>query len=127
MARDPVCGMNVDEQQAAATAKHNGTTCYFCSPGCKKALEKDPHKYRHDSADPAAVSVCGKNHTVEPTYTAIASLLDIALNQRATFRWVAAPGSELMAPATAANGIGLQCQGVGGSGVAVIATVLFAE
>ena len=80
-----------------------------------------------DSADPAATSVCGKNHSAEPTYSPAVPLLDIALNQRATFRWVAAPGSELMAPATAANGIGLQCQGIGGSGVAVIATVLFAE
>ena len=54
MARDPVCGMEVDEQQAAATAEHNGTTYYFCAPGCKKAFEKDPHKYVHDSDDPAA-------------------------------------------------------------------------
>jgi hypothetical protein len=32
-----------------------------------------------------------------------------------------------MAPATAANGMGLQCQGVGGSGAAVIASVVFVE
>ena len=79
-----------------------------------------------DSGDPAATAVCGKNHTVEPTYGTV-PLLDIALNQRATFRWVAAPGSEMKAPATAANGFGLQCQGVGGSGVAVISSVLFVE
>jgi hypothetical protein len=79
-----------------------------------------------DSGDPAATATCGKNHTVEPTYGTV-PLLDIALNQRATFRWVAAPGSEFVAPATAANGFGLQCQGIGGSGVAVISTVLFAE
>jgi hypothetical protein len=79
-----------------------------------------------DSGDPAATSVCGKNHSAEPTYGTV-SLLDIAVNQRATFRWVAAPGSEFVAPATAANGFGLQCQGVGGSGVATISSVLFAE
>jgi hypothetical protein len=35
------------------------------------------------------------------------TVLSIPLNQRATFRWVAAPGSELVAPATASNGFGL--------------------
>jgi YHS domain-containing protein len=45
MARDPVCGMDVDEQTAAATAEYQGTTYYFCAPGCKKAFEKEPEKY----------------------------------------------------------------------------------
>ena len=45
MAKDPVCGMEVDEKKAAATAEHMGNTYYFCSPGCKAAFEKDPHKY----------------------------------------------------------------------------------
>ena len=42
MAIDPVCGMTVDEQTAPATALHNGTTYYFCAPGCKRTFEKDP-------------------------------------------------------------------------------------
>jgi Cu+-exporting ATPase len=37
--------MDVDEQQAAATAEYQGKTYYFCSPGCKKAFEKEPQKY----------------------------------------------------------------------------------
>jgi YHS domain-containing protein len=45
MARDPVCGMEVDEQQAAATAEYEGTIYYFCAPGCKKAFEKEPERY----------------------------------------------------------------------------------
>jgi len=48
MAKDPVCGMDVDEQTAAATAEYQGTTYYFCAPGCKKAFEKEPHKYVQD-------------------------------------------------------------------------------
>src|SRR2546428_625990 len=39
---DPVCGMTVDEQTAPATAVHNGTTYYFCAPGCKRTFEKNP-------------------------------------------------------------------------------------
>lgn len=80
-----------------------------------------------DSGDPASTSVCGKNHSVEPTYSPAVPLYDIAVNQRASFRWVAVPGSEFLAPATAANGIGIQCQGVGGSGAATIVTMLFME
>ncbi len=39
---DPVCGMEVDPQKAAATLEHGGKTSYFCSPGCKTAFAKDP-------------------------------------------------------------------------------------
>jgi YHS domain-containing protein len=45
MAKDPVCGMNVDENKAAGTVVHNGKTFYFCSPTCKESFEKAPEKY----------------------------------------------------------------------------------
>jgi YHS domain-containing protein len=45
MAKDPVCGMDVDKQQAAATAEYEGRIYYFCAPACKKAFEKEPEKY----------------------------------------------------------------------------------
>lgn len=45
MAKDPVCGMNVDEKKAGGTAVYNGKTYYFCSPGCKATFEKAPAKY----------------------------------------------------------------------------------
>lgn len=61
-----------------------------------------------DPADAATEMDAGENHTIEPTYTAAALLLVVAVNQRATFRWVAAPGGELVFPATASNGLGLQ-------------------
>jgi len=50
MAIDPVCGMEVDEKQAAATAEYQGKTYYFCAPGCKKAFEKEPEKYVRSTA-----------------------------------------------------------------------------
>lgn len=78
-----------------------------------------------DPADAATETDAGENHTIEPTYTAAAILLNIALNQRATFRWVAAPGSELVTPATASNGIGVQSPT--SSAVAVTTQVLFEE
>ena len=45
MAKDPVCGMQVDEEKAAATAEYKGKSYYFCSKGCKAAFEKGPERY----------------------------------------------------------------------------------
>jgi hypothetical protein len=59
-----------------------------------------------DPADRAAQAAAGENHTVEPTYTASEELLEIPLNTRATYRWVAAPGGEIVTPATVGAGVG---------------------
>lgn len=45
MAKDPICGMEVDEKSAAATSEYRGKTYYFCAAGCKKAFDADPEKY----------------------------------------------------------------------------------
>jgi hypothetical protein len=79
-----------------------------------------------DPGDPAAVATAGKAHSAEPTYTSNAILLHVALNQRATFRWVAAPGGEIVLPA-AANGVGLLVSNIGGSAVNVGACAHFEE
>ena len=59
-----------------------------------------------DPGDPAAVSTCGlATFSAGPTLTSNAYLYNFGINQRATFRWIAAPGSELKIPATASNGL----------------------
>ena len=78
-----------------------------------------------DPADAATESDAGENHTIEPTYTANLILLAVGLNQRATFRWVASPGGELVYPATASNGLGVQTPT--SSAVAITATVHYNE
>jgi len=45
MAIDPVCKMEVEEGQAAATSEYKGKKYYFCAVGCKKAFDQDPEKY----------------------------------------------------------------------------------
>jgi Cu+-exporting ATPase len=45
MAKDPVCGMNVDEKTAKFKSDHKGKTCYFCSPMCKATFNKNPDKF----------------------------------------------------------------------------------
>ena len=44
-AKDPVCGMSVDPATAAATREYNGTTYYFCNPGCAAKFEQNPTQY----------------------------------------------------------------------------------
>ncbi|MDF1515599.1 MAG: YHS domain-containing protein [Anaerolineae bacterium] len=48
---DPVCGMTVEPETAAAKTEYQGTTYYFCAPGCKVAFEKQPEKYLHKQHD----------------------------------------------------------------------------
>ena len=80
-----------------------------------------------DPADPTSLAAAGQNHSVEPTYTAAALLLEWAQNQRATFRWVAAPNSELVLPATAANGASVITVTVAGSAVNTNFQIYFEE
>ncbi|HEX3587794.1 MAG TPA: hypothetical protein VH024_17475 [Candidatus Angelobacter sp.] len=80
-----------------------------------------------DSADAAAFTVGSVNHTAEPTYTAASSLFYLGTNQRASYRWVAAPGSELMWPATNLNGLGLRTRSVSGGAATSTAHFLFQE
>lgn len=80
-----------------------------------------------DPGDAAATASAGENHSVEPTYTAGAVLLAFSINQQATFRWVAAPDGELVAPSTAANGIGMRFILVSGGTALCEATFHHAE
>lgn len=76
--------------------------------------------------DPASATTeydAGENHTIEPTFTSAAILLNVPLNQRATFRWVAAPGGELIMPATAANGFGIETDTISTGTPVITATV----
>ena len=43
---DPVCGMDVDVKKApGGTHMYEGTTYYFCGPGCRVAFSKEPEAY----------------------------------------------------------------------------------
>jgi Cu+-exporting ATPase len=60
MVKDPVCGMMIDPEKAAAKSEYEGKTHYFCAPGCKVAFDKDPEKYLKSEGDPARHR--GMNH-----------------------------------------------------------------
>jgi hypothetical protein len=80
-----------------------------------------------DTSDSAAASSGREAPTGEPTYTAGEYLLRWPQNQRLTFRWIAAPGGELVLPAAANNGAGLVTLTVAGSSVSTLATIFFQE
>ena len=45
MVKDPVCGMEVEPQSAAATRQYKGQTLYFCSDNCVKKFDAAPEQY----------------------------------------------------------------------------------
>ena len=45
MAKDPVCGMDVDPQKAAGQSEYQGQTYHFCAPGCKRQFDQNPQQY----------------------------------------------------------------------------------
>lgn len=50
MAKDPVCGMDINEKQAATTAQHQGRTYYFCSEDCRREFDQNPERYARQTA-----------------------------------------------------------------------------
>jgi YHS domain-containing protein len=47
MAKDPVCGMEVNPEIATAqglSSEHNGETYYFCGKGCKLDFDESPER-----------------------------------------------------------------------------------
>ncbi len=45
MVTDPVCGMTIEENKAAATEKYQDTTLYFCSDSCHSKFQANPNQY----------------------------------------------------------------------------------
>jgi Cu+-exporting ATPase len=50
MEKDPVCGMQVDPNGAAARREVQGRTYYFCSQGCAAKFDQSPQQYLKTSA-----------------------------------------------------------------------------
>lgn len=80
-----------------------------------------------DFSDPATLITANQGIcSVGPTLTAAEFLLQFAMNQRATFRWAAAPGSEMLLPASATASINLMAL-VATATVNCATTILYEE
>ena len=55
--KDPVCGMEVTPEKAAAATVHRGRTYYFCSKKCRDRFEQEPEKYTS-----ATIGTTGESH-----------------------------------------------------------------
>src|SRR5947207_1732932 len=58
---DPVCGMTIDEQDAAGSYEYDGVTYYFCHPSCLERFKAAPatfltNEHRIPSVEPEALS-----------------------------------------------------------------------
>jgi multidrug efflux pump subunit AcrA (membrane-fusion protein)/YHS domain-containing protein len=60
--RDPVCGMNIDEDRAQAEGnflEYKGKTYFFCEPQCREDFRKEPEKYLKATPGPGAMPMAG--------------------------------------------------------------------
>ena len=46
--KDPVCGMQIEEADAAGQSDFEGRTFYFCSSACKEQFDADPGRFIND-------------------------------------------------------------------------------
>lgn len=44
-AKDPICGMTIEESDAVGSSEYEGTTYYFCSMDCKEEFDANPSDY----------------------------------------------------------------------------------
>lgn len=50
MATDPVCGMQVEDENAVLQVEYNGKTFHFCSSECQEVFQTDPEPYAKAAA-----------------------------------------------------------------------------
>ncbi|MGH7556642.1 MAG: YHS domain-containing protein [Gemmatimonadota bacterium] len=43
--KDPICGMEIEEEDAVAISEHEEETYYFCSMDCKEEFDQNPADY----------------------------------------------------------------------------------
>ncbi len=81
-----------------------------------------------DQADALTKSAVITNSSAETGYTYVTTNTPwyVGVNQRASYRWVAAPGSEIVWPATSSAGVGLRVKSPAYTGTAT-ATVFWSE
>lgn len=86
------------------------------------SISSNSSNYALDPADAGFVGYAMINSSNEGNIAALGSLWGVGVNQRASYRWVAAPGSELVYPAVSSgaggNGLALRAKSAGYTGTA---------
>src|SRR2546430_8355255 len=76
--KDPVCGMTVTPEKAAAKIEHAGNRYYFCSKGCAERFSSEPEKVL------AAPAVAGMQHGSASAEHGAAHRSDVAASRVTT-------------------------------------------
>ena len=100
--RPKIYDILIGSSATPADAQVTYTVQKFTAAGTATAVTPEPL----EQGDRVATCTSGQTHSVEPTYTAAGICFILPVHQRASFRWVARQGGELIIVATAANGIG---------------------
>ena len=58
MVKDPVCGMDLETDTAAARIDHLGQTYYFCGFKCKDKFDRDREQYVSKTGSPKSGEGC---------------------------------------------------------------------
>ncbi|MFV0389770.1 MAG: heavy metal translocating P-type ATPase [Pyrinomonadaceae bacterium] len=68
--KDPICGMNVNPETAAASFEHDGTIYYFCSKGCEKQFKENSTNrvVSEKAAMPQMIGITRKNEELPEVY-----------------------------------------------------------
>lgn len=71
---DPVCGMDVIAVEGTPTDDFEGTTYYFCHPGCRDKFHNDPRKYLSPQPDMVPVATKLGTEWTCPMHPEVSSL-----------------------------------------------------
>ncbi len=70
---DPVCGMTIEEEDAAGSHIHDGTAYYFCNPSCLERFTADPKAFLDPPANTASAPPPPGTDYVCPMHPAVQS------------------------------------------------------
>lgn len=71
--KDPVCGMTIDSDKAAAQSEYQGRTFYFCSAQCKRQFDAAPVRFAANESPMADRPDTLEQH--EPRFTKAAGIV----------------------------------------------------
>jgi Cu+-exporting ATPase len=64
---DPVCGMEIEEEDSVGTVEHDGTTYYFCAESCLERFREHPASFLNGEPPPTPVPEAGDGQAVQYT------------------------------------------------------------
>ena len=107
--------MEFDVERATITATAAAFTSFISSLSSN---------FTFDPADTNIVAGIAINSTAEGGLSPVSEAWYIGINQRASYRWVAAPGSEIVLPAVSSNALQLRSRSGGYTGTATATTLV---